>query len=195
MLATLQTLITWAAEEGGHEAEPEGIDLVLPETAELLWGAIAFLVVLAVLTKVAFPRLRSAIEERERKIQESLETAERTKAEAAGQQEEYKQQLAEARSEANRIIEEARQQAEQVRRDLTQKAQAEAEQIVARAQEQIDAERSRTVQELQGTIADLSIELAEKVVGRSLDDSSQREMVDAYIREVGGMSGRGGSNN
>jgi F-type H+-transporting ATPase subunit b len=54
-------------------------------------------------------------------------------------------------------------------------------------------ERNRTVQELQGQIADMSIELAEKVVGRSLDDSSQRELVDAYIREVSGMdSGSGG---
>ena len=190
MLATLSSLIM-AATEG--EAEPEGIDLILPETAELLWGAIAFLIVLAVLTKVAFPRLRSAIEQREKKIQDDLESAERSKQEASGQLDEYKQQLADARSEANRIIEEARQQAEQVRKDLTDKAREEAEQIVSRAQDQIQAERSRTVQELQGTIADLSIELAEKVVGRSLDDSSHREMVDAYIREVGGMSG--GSNN
>jgi F-type H+-transporting ATPase subunit b len=197
MLATLNSVITFAATEGGGHAEeePSGIDLVLPETAELLWGAIAFLIVLAVLTKIAFPRLRSTIEEREKKIQESLEAADRAKEESAQREEEHKKTLAEARSEANRIIEEARGQAEQVRKELTDKAKKEAEQIVARAQDQIEAERSRTVQELQGTIADLSIELAEKVVGRSLDDSSQREMVDAYIREVGSMSGRGGSNN
>lgn len=194
MLATLSSFIM-LAQEGGHEAEPEGIDLVLPDIAELLWGAIAFLVVLAVLTKVAFPRLRSAVEQREKKIQEDLDAAEQSRNEADEQREEYKKQLADARSEANRIIEEARQQAEQVRKDMTGKAQEEADQIVSRAQEQIQAERSRTVQELQGTIADLSIELAEKVVGRSLDDGSQREMVDAYIREVGGMSGRGGTNN
>lgn len=183
-----------AAGEGGAE-EPSGTDLILPDLAELIWGAVAFGIVLLVLSRFAFPRLRATIEEREQKIQESLETAERTRAEASEQQDEYKKQLAEARSEANRIIEEARQQAEQVRKDLTDKAHKEAEQIVARAQDQIDAERSRTVQELQGTLADLSIELAEKVVGRSLDDSSQRQMVDAYIREVGGMSGRGGTNN
>ena len=183
-----------AAEEGGGE-EPSGTDLILPDLAELIWGAIAFAAVLFILNRFAFPRLRAAVEEREKKIQQDLESADRAKQEAQSQLDEYKQQVAEARSEANRIIEEARQQAEQVRRDLTEKAQAEADQIVARAQEQIDAERSRTVQELQGTIADLSIELAEKVVGRSLDDSSQREMVDAYIREVSGMSGRGSNNN
>jgi F-type H+-transporting ATPase subunit b len=175
------------------EEEREGVDLVLPEIAELLWGLICFVVVLAVLWKVAFPRLRQAIEARENKIQGDLEDAEKAKNEAQKQLDEYKEQLADARSEANRIIEEARQQAEQVRRDVTEKAEKEAEAIVARAQEQIQAERTRTVQELQGQIADLSIELAEKVVGRSLDDSSQRELVDAYIREVGDMgNGSGG---
>jgi F-type H+-transporting ATPase subunit b len=175
-----------------QEEEPSGTDLVLPDTAELVWGAICFVVVLIVLTRVAFPRLRQAIESRENKIQGDLEEAEKAKNEANKQLEEYKEQLAEARSEANRIIEEARQQAEQVRRDITQKAEKESEGIVARAQEQIQAERTRTVQELQSQIADLSIQLAEKVVGRSLDDSSQRDLVDAYIREVAGMgSGNG----
>jgi F-type H+-transporting ATPase subunit b len=188
MLELASTALVFAAEE-----EPSGTDLVLPEAAELIWGAICFVVVMVVLTRIAFPRIRQAIEGRESKIQGDLEEAEKTKNEAQAQLDEYKQQLADARSEANRIIEEARQQAEQVRRDLTEKAEKEAEGIVARAQEQIQAERNRTVQELQSQIADMSIELAEKVVGRSLDDSSQRELVDAYIREVSGMgNGSGG---
>lgn len=186
MLEFAHSALLFAQEHGG-EAEPSGTDLVLPEAAELIWGAICFVVVMVVLTKVAFPKLRQAIESREKKIQGDLEEADKAKNEANKQLEEYKQQLAEARSEANRIIEESRQQAEQVRRDMTEKAEKEAEGIVARAQEQIQAERTRTIQELQSQIADLSIQLAEKVVGRSLDDSSQRELVDAYIREVSDM--------
>jgi F-type H+-transporting ATPase subunit b len=191
MLELARSAVVLAQEHGG--SEPSGTDLVLPDTAELIWGAICFVVVMVVLMKVAFPRIRQAVQARESKIQGDLEEAEKAKNEAQSQLDEYKQQLADARSEANRIIEEARQQAEQVRRDLTEKAEKEAEGIVARAQEQIQAERNRTVQELQSQIADMSIELAEKVVGRSLDDSSQRELVDAYIREVSGMgNGSGG---
>lgn len=173
--------------------EKSGIDLILPEKAELIWGAICFAIVAVVLTKVAFPKIREVIEQREKTIQDALETAENSKEEAQHQLDEYKQQLAEARSESNRIIEEARQSAEAVRKELTAKAEKDAEAIVARASEQIEAERTRTIQELQGSISDLTIELAEKVVGRSLDAPAQREMVDAYIKEVGGMSG--GSNN
>lgn len=196
MLATMQKALLLAQEHAPeHAEEPSGIDLILPDPAELIWGAVCFVIVLWVLTRKAFPALREAIEKREQTIQNSLEEAENAKNEAQRQLDEYRQQLAEARGDANRIIEEARQSAEQVRRDLTAKAERDAEAIVARAQEQIEAERNRTVQELQSTIADISIELAEKVVGRSLDGGSQREFVDAYIREVAEMGDAGPSNN
>jgi F-type H+-transporting ATPase subunit b len=171
--------------------EREGIDLILPAPAELIWGAICFAIVLAVLSKIAFPKLREAVEKREQAIQKEKEEAENSRREADKLRDEHKQQLAETRSEANRIIEDARQQAEQVRKDIVAKAEKDAESIVERAQEQIEAERTRTVQELQGTIADMSIQLAEMVVGRSIDGSAQRELVDAYIKEVSSMEGDG----
>lgn len=170
-----------------------GTALIIPEIAELIWGAVSFVVVLIVLRKFAFPRLREAVEKREKEIQNNLEEAEKNRQEAQKQLDEYKKQLADARGEANRIIEDARQQAEQVRKELVAKAEKEAEGIVERAQEQMQAERTRTVEELQGTIAQLSIELAEKVVGRSLDGEAQRDLVDEYIREVAGMGGNGRS--
>lgn len=167
-----------------HEETREGLDLILPPAAELFGGAIAFAVVVFALMKFALPKLRETIEARQAEIEGNLQDAEAAKAEAQGARDEYKQQLAEARSEANRIIEEARQSAEQVRRDLTAKAEKEAEQIVQRAQEQLEVERKATVTELQQTIGDLSIELAEKVVGRAIDATTHRDLVDAYIREV-----------
>ena len=189
MLLAAQNLLL-AAEEA---EERTGLDLVLPEPAELIGGAAAFLVVALLLGWKVWPKVRDAIQKREQQIQGSLEEAERTKAEAQRQSEEYQSQLGDARQEANRIIEEARQSAEEVRKDLISRAEAEAAQIVERAQDQIAAERQRTVQELQGSIADMSIELAEKVVGRSLDSPTHRELVDAYIREVSGMSAEDGS--
>jgi F-type H+-transporting ATPase subunit b len=175
------------------EHEREGIELILPATAELIWGTICFAVVAFVLMRFAFPRLRQAVEAREQKIQRDLEQAENAKNEAQKQLDDYKRQLAEARSEANKIIEEARRSAEDVRKDIIARSEREAEQIVERAGEQIQAERQRTLQELRGQVAEISIELAEKVVGRSLDGQAQRDLVDAYIREVSGMSSNGGS--
>ena len=187
MLAVAAQSLLLAAEE-----ERTGLDLVLPEPAELIGGAVAFLVVAGLLGWKVWPKIREAVQKREQQIQSSLEDAEKSKADAEQARKNYEAQIADAKGEANRIIEEARQSAEQVRKDLVAKAETEAKQIVDRAQEQIDAERQRTMQELQGSVADLSIELAEKVVGRSLDAPAQREMVDAYIREVSGMASPNG---
>lgn len=190
----LATQLLLAAEETEHGAEePSGLDLILPAFEELLWGIVAFAVVFFVLNKFAFPALRKNVEARDKQIQDDLKQAEDAKFEAQRQLDEYKKQLADARSEANKIIEEARQSADQVRKDLTAKAEQEAEQIVARAQEQIQNERNRALSELQGTVSELSIELAEKIVNRSIDAGAHRDLVDAYIKEVAGTNG--GSNN
>ena len=196
-MGTLASILFWAQEhapEGEVEAEPSGTDLILPAIDELIWGAVAFLIVLFVLNKFAFPKLRETVEAREHQIQGDLEAAERAKTEAQQAKANYDKQIADARAEANRIIEDARRQAEDVRKDLIAKAEREAEQITTRATEQLDAERIRTMSELQSTIGDLAIELAEKVVGRSLDSGTHRELVDSYIKEVGSMSGNGRNN-
>jgi F-type H+-transporting ATPase subunit b len=189
------TKLFLAAEEaGGHAEEPSGVDLILPAIDELIWGAVAFAVVLFVLNKFAFPALRKNVEARENQIRDDLKQAEEAKFEAQRQLDEYKKQLAEARGEANKIIEDARQSAEQVRKDLIAKAEQDAEQVASRAQEQIQNERTRAIGELQSTVSELSIELAEKIVNRSIDASAHRDLVDAYIKEVAGTGG-GGSNN
>lgn len=189
-------LLRLAQEGEEHGAGPSGLDLILPDAAELIWGAICFAVVATILTRLIFPKIRQSIEEREATLRQAQEQAEGARAESQRQLDEYKRQLANARAEANRLIEDARAQAEQVRKEMLAKAEREAEAVVARAQEQIEAERTRTVQELQSTIASLSIELAEKVVGRSLDGNAQRDLVDSYIREVAGMQrGNGSSTN
>ena len=173
-----------AQESGEHS----GTDLVLPAIPELIWGAVSFVIVAFVLSRIAFPRLRKSVEQREQAIREKQEEAEQARRDAQREKEEYEKQRAEARSEANRIIEEARGSAEQVRKETITRAEKEAAAIVERSREQIETERQRAMQELQGTVATLSIQLAEKVVGRSLDGSSQRELVDAYIKEVSGMA-------
>lgn len=193
-MGLIGTILTFAQEHGEAEAEPSGTDLILPAIDELIWGAVAFAIVLFVLNKYAFPKLREAVETRQNQIQTDLEAAEQAKTEAQQAKANYEQQIADARSEANRIIEEARRQAEDVRKDLIAKAERDAEQITQRASEQLDAERSRTISELQTTVGDLAIELAEKVVGRALDQGTHRELVDAYIKEVGTMSGNGRNN-
>ena len=91
-----------------------------------------------------------------------------------------------------RIIEEARKTADQLRADIQARAEREAAATVAKAQEEIRAERDRVFQELRGEIGEIAVELAERVVGASLDAKSHQRLIDEYIDQVAsGVSGNG----
>jgi len=159
--------------------------LITPALSEIIWGGLAFLIVLLILIKFAFPALRKAVKAREDKIREDVEGAERARQEAETERAQYQAQLGDARGEANRIVEEARQAAEQVRQDLVARAEADAAEIRSRANDDIRLARERAMSDLQHQVTDLSIELAEKIVERNLDPDTQRALVESYISSVG----------
>jgi F-type H+-transporting ATPase subunit b len=161
---------------------------LLPDFAELLWGAVAFALLMAFLFRFVFPRFRQTLDERSARIQGQIEEAEAVRGEAEQLRKQYEEQLADARSEASSIVEEARQQAERLRQDVLARAEEEAQQIVARAREEAEADRGRLVQELRSQVATLSVELASRIVQRELDEAQHRELVDQYINELSGMN-------
>lgn len=163
----------------------ENFNPILPETNELIYGALAFIVLLVVLSKVALPAIRASLQSREDRIRSDLEAAERTKLEAEQVLDEYRRQLADARSETGRIIDDARRAAEEVRRELLAKAETEAAQLRERAQADLEAMAAQVRADLERRAADLAITLAEKVVERSLDRQAQLELIDRYIEQVG----------
>jgi F-type H+-transporting ATPase subunit b len=167
-------------------AAEEGLQL-LPETPELIWGAVAFTALMAVLGYLVFPRLNQALDERAARIQGQVEDAETLRAEAEQLRRQYEEQLSGAKDEARRIIEEAREQGERIRSEAQSEAEREGQQIRARAREEAEAERSRMVQGLRNQVASLSVELAERIVERELDEERHRELVDSYIDELSGM--------
>lgn len=178
MLATLHVL----AAENGDSLE------LLPETPELIWGFVAFALLMVVMFRLVFPRINSVLEERQQSIQGQITEAEQAKAKAEELRRSYEAQLAEARDEAEAILAEARSQAEAVRREAVSRGEEEANQILARAREEAEAERARVVSELRGQVGAMSIELASKIVEKEIDAEQHRELVDAYINELSGLN-------
>ena len=165
-----------------------GKDLLYPKASELILGAIAFFILFFFMAKWVMPRVNAILEERRGKIQGDLEKAEATRKEAEQELTDYRSQLAGARDEANRIIEEARKTAEAMRVDMNKKAEAESQSIVARAQDEIRAERDRVFQELRTQVGELSLQLAGRMVGESLDKARHLKLVDDYIDQLSGMA-------
>lgn len=164
-------------------AEQEGIEL-LPEAPELVWGLVAFLLLMAVMIKLVFPKLNETLEERAAAIQGKMEEADRKLEESTEAKRRFEDSLDDARGEAKRIIDEASAAADEVRAEARTRAEAEAEQILERARADVSAERERVLQELRSQVGELSVELAGKIVERELDRSTHEGLVDEYIQRL-----------
>jgi F-type H+-transporting ATPase subunit b len=157
---------------------------LLPATSEIVWGSIAFVLVFAALAKFGIPAARKAIEARTSKIEGDLKAAAAAKADAEKEGATYRAQLGDAKGEASKIVEDARAQAETVRKDVLARAEAEAADIRAKATADADAQGDRVKLELQSHVRGLSIDLAEKVVGKNLDRATNEALVDQYISQL-----------
>lgn len=167
-----------------EEAEGGGIEFLLPAPAELYTGIIAFSIVFLVMWKFAVPAMKKLMEERQAAIGGQIKEAELAKQEAQSLLGDYKSQLAGAKTEANTIVEEARKAAEAVRTDILARAEEEANAIRAKARVEAEAEKGRALQEARVEVANISVNLAEKVVGASLDGERQKDLIERYLAEL-----------
>jgi F-type H+-transporting ATPase subunit b len=164
---------------------------IIPHPSEIILGLVAFLLLLWVLQKYAFPRFEALYKERTEKIQGGIEKAEQAQAEAEKALQTYQAQLAEARAESARIRDDARLEAEQIKVELRTQAQEEAARIVAAGRAQLEAQRAQIVAELRADLGRHAVELASRVVGESLEDEARRRgTVDRFLDDLDSVSAR-----
>jgi F-type H+-transporting ATPase subunit b len=164
-----------------------GVELVLPDMREMIAGIIAFAIVFGFVWFKGRHWINRTLTARQQAIAGRLNEAEQTRAQADALLVDYQRQVAGARDEGNRIVEDARRSAESVRAEISAKARAEADEISRRNREAIAAERERATGEVRDLVAELSLELAQKVVEGSVDADAQSALVDRYIDGLEGM--------
>jgi F-type H+-transporting ATPase subunit b len=192
------------AEEGGHEVKCTGFDEathqatgcapavatthspIIPETNELIYSLISFLVLAALFMKFAYPMVKKTMEGRTERIRTDLDTAEQAKVAAEQVLSKYNTELANAKAESNRIIEAARSDAERVKADMIAATQAEVNELKSKAAADVESARTQAMASLRGSVADIAIEIAEKVVEKNLDKATNQALVASFIQQVGG---------
>lgn len=178
----LTALATLATEEGGETGG--GLSLILPPTSELIAGILAFLIVFWFVGRRAMPMINKTLEARQQAITGQLEEAEESKREAESLLADYKAQLADAKAEGGRIVEEARVAGEQLKADIVARAEEEAAQTLAKAREEAQTEKARALAEARREVGEISVGLAEKIVGESLDGKVQQGLIDRYLEDL-----------
>lgn len=172
------------AEESSNKAE-----ILIPKMAEFIPALIAFLIIWVVLAKFAWPQILSMMDERGKRIQESLDEAETTKKKAIASRKEYDELVTDARRKSADIVLEARKDAEAERARIIEAAHKEAEDIIAKAHANAEDERNAIYAVAAASIADLSVSVASKIVGETLDqDGEQRRLIERYVKEAGSLN-------
>ena len=161
-----------------------GSFLVSPGLGLMIWTLVLFLIVMYVLGKFAFPRIREALEKRANAIRENIEASERQRREADELLDEYRKRLREAREQADDIVVRARKASEAAVADATADGKAKREELVAAARKDIEAETRRSLEQIRREVADLTVLATEKVTRKSLDEDDQRRLVSEALAEV-----------
>jgi F-type H+-transporting ATPase subunit b len=159
-------------------------DLLAPNTGLAIWILITFSILMVVLRMFAWGPITSALDERETTIQASIDQAQKALAEARQIQADNDKARREADVASQRILREARDTAEVLRTEEVEKTKSQIRQLQASAQVEIERERDSALQSLRNEVADLALQAAERVLGSSIDDSKQRELVTDFLNDL-----------
>jgi len=152
---------------------------------EVIWGSIAFFIVIGIIVWKAGPFIRKAVAARPERISGELTSAAETRTAAEAERDRIKAALADSDSEAARIVEEARQAADALRAGIEERAKVEAVALRERARHDIEVARRQATNDLTADLSRLALGAAEQVVAANLDDSTQQDLIEAYIAQVG----------
>lgn len=150
----------------------------------IFWEFISFGILFWVLWKFAFPPILQTLDERERKIKESLEQADRHRAEAEQKMQEYEAKLKTASKEAETLLAAAKERAQRIMEENEQRLKTETQRSKEDATREIEQERRRAIQDIRNQTTEMALLVAEKVVGRSLNDADHKRMADEALASI-----------
>ena len=174
----MYTDMLFLASEGGS------LDPLAFDPGAMILTLITFGISFVVLTKVCWKPILKAAKAREDRIADNLRAADEARAEAEKLAEGYKKQLEDAKAEVAALLEEGRREAGERKQEIVSKAHSEAESARDRANREIDLAREKAVAQLRAESVDLSIAIASKVIGSSLDDEGHRKLASDMLTEM-----------
>lgn len=157
---------------------------------------IIVVIVLGIVWRLVVPPIQKAMQDRHDRVQQQLEDAERANKRFAEADQRYRDALSEARNESAKIRDEARQEGNRIIEELRESADAEVAEIRQRGDAQLAEQRERVVNELRGSVGELSVTLASRVAGTQLSAPLDASRVDELLdgtrddpQRAGGLKG------
>lgn len=163
------------------------MDLLIPDSGLLFWMTLVFIIVFIILWKWGFPAIVKMVNDRKAYIDESLRKANEANERLANIQKEGESILQEAREKQAQILREATASRDAIVEKAQEKAREEGSRLVAEARAQIESEKQNAIRDIRAQVAQLSVQIAEKVLRENLSaDNKQMELIDKLLDEVPG---------
>lgn len=161
------------------------MSLITPDFGLLFWMVVIFGAVFFLLAKFGFPIITKAVQQRSDHIADSLKAAEQAQERLAGMTEEQKKMIEQTRLEQSRILKEASESRDRIIAQAKEEAAAEAAKLLEHAKVEIAAERESAIRDIRRQVAMISVEVAEKIVRKDLEDTDgQLSLIDRMVDEA-----------
>lgn len=141
------------------------------------------LILLVAMRALLYEPVLRMLDRRAAKIRQGLADAEAASKKAEQAESDYQKRLDEARLKAQELLKQANEEAQKLRQQTLDEARQEAQQLLERTRQEIDLERQETLRAQRAELADLVVDTAAKVIGRALDESDHRRLIQQFLAE------------
>ena len=160
--------------------------LVQLDPGLFIWTILTFLILFGALAKFAWKPLLKALENRENMIRSSIADAEKAQQELETINQQSDDVLAKARAESQTILVDGKAAAEKVKEDTLNQAKEKAAAIIESAEKQIQVEKDKAISEIKGEVANLAIQVAEKLIQKNLNRDDNQSLIDESLQKIKG---------
>ena len=150
-----------------------------------LFTLVNTVVLFLVLKKFLFKPVMKMITDRQKEIDDMYTDADTAKENALAMEAEYKQKLSQAAVTGERMVKEAVERGQRREEEILRQANAEADAIRQKAAADIEREKKKALNDAKDEISSLALEIAGKVVGASMDEARQKQLVNSFLEELG----------
>ena len=156
--------------------------ILTPDLGLLFWMFLAFMTVFLLLWKYGFPVILQMVEKRQNYIDESLHEANEK---LMAVQQECEKMMQSTREKQAALLKETMATRDAIVSEARKKAADDAATIIADAKAQIEAEKQNALRSIRGTVAELSVQISEKILRQKLEsDAAQQQYIQRLLDDV-----------
>ncbi|MDR2679830.1 MAG: F0F1 ATP synthase subunit B [Tannerella sp.] len=161
------------------------MSLLTPDFGLLFWMALSFALVFGILAKFGFPVITKAVNERRDYIRQSLDKADEANRTFESVKRKSEELMAEIEKKRQEIIKQATADATLIIRKAEDEAAKRGKEKLDEALRMIEMQKHKAIGEIRTQVALLSVDIAEKILRRRLDDIENHDrLISVFLDEI-----------